>query len=106
MPVFGVPANDLGDPDWIDLGETENRFYLRMNVLDKPGVIADVSAILRDHSISIESLIQHGRDPDQPVSVIMVTHEVKRKEMDAACDKIAALDVSVEKPCLMRIEDL
>lgn len=104
VPTFGVPAAQLKPAKIMDRGETESRYYLRMSVLDKPGVIADVSAILRDLHISIESVIQHGRDPDQPVDVMITTHTAKQKHMSEACARIANLACSVSKPCLMRIE--
>lgn len=106
IPTFGVPANDLKDPAWIDLGETVSGYYLRLDVLDKPGVIAEVSAILRDHNVSIESFIQHGRDPEQPVALVMTTHEAKQADITAACEKIEQLDSVNAEPCLMRIEPL
>ena len=67
-------------------------------------MIADVSAILRDHDASIESMVQHGRDPGQPVSVVLVTHDVKRGDIEAACEEISKLKSCLEKPYLMRIE--
>ncbi len=106
IPTFGIPANDLKDPAWIDLGETVSRYYLRLEVLDKPGVIADVSAILRDHDVSIESFIQHGRDPEAPVALVMTTHEAKQASIKAACDQIKELECVSNEPCLMRIEEL
>jgi homoserine dehydrogenase len=106
IPTFGVPANDLKNPAWIDLGETVSGYYLRLDVLDKPGVIAEVSAILRDHNVSIESFIQHGRDPEQPVALVMTTHEAKQADITAACEKIEQLDSVNAEPCLMRIEPL
>lgn len=105
VPTFGVPVTVLKDPVFMDEGDVSAPHYMRLNVLDKPGVLADVSAILRDQNISIESLIQHGRDPDQPVSVVITTHEARRGDLLKACDLIGALDESVEAPALMRIEN-
>lgn len=106
VPTFGVPAQALQKPQWVELGSTTSRYYLRLNVLDQPGVIADISAILRDFNISIGSLMQHGHDPGQPVPVVLISHETKQADMTAACEKIAALACSVEEPCLMRIVEL
>ena len=106
IPTFGVPANDLKDPVWIDQGEVESGYYLRFDVLDKPGVIAEVSAVLRDHNVSIESFIQHGRDPNQPVALVMTTHEAKQADIQAACEAIKDLSSVNADPCLMRIEPL
>ena len=103
VPVFGIPAPKLKVMRVMDIGRTQSRFYLRMTVLDKPGVIADVSAILRDEEISMESVLQHGRDPDQPVDVVLTTHESLCENMRGACDKIEKLPAVVDKPCLMRV---
>ncbi|MCB1532453.1 MAG: homoserine dehydrogenase [Alphaproteobacteria bacterium] len=104
VPTFGIPAKALKKPDFIDPATIKQHYYLRLTVTDQPGVIADVSAILRDHDASIESMVQHGRDPGQPVSVVLVTHDVKRGDIEAACEEISKLKSCLEKPYLMRIE--
>lgn len=106
IPTFGIPVENLEKPDGVVIGNTVSRYYLRLGVLDKPGVIADISAILRDLNISIGSLIQNERDPGQAVPVVLISHETRHADMLAACEKIAALDCSVEEPCVMRIEEL
>lgn len=106
LPAFGIPAKDLKAAVWADPGETINSYYLRLMVLDRAGVIADVSAILRDKNISIEGLVQRGRDPGQPVPVIITTHETRHADMMAACELIEKLDCCVEKPRAMCIEEL
>ncbi len=105
-PVFGVPANDLSKPVWADEGDLISRFYLRLTVLDKPGVLADVSAILRDHNVSIEVLLQRGRDPEQPVPLVLITHDTRQQDIELACELISGLDVVEEPPCLLRIEQV
>lgn len=105
VPVFGVPVRELKNYRDMDIGKIVHPYYVRLNVLDKPGVIASVSAILRDHKISIESLVQHGRAPGQVVSVVMTTHETPRAQVMKACAKIAALKAVRGKPCVMRIEE-
>ncbi len=106
LPTFGVPVDQLKDAKWVDIGTTENRYYLRLTVIDKPGVIADISAILRDHEISIEGMIQKGRDPGQPVPIVITTHDCRHQNMLDAVQNIENLKNCVEKPCLMAIEEL
>jgi homoserine dehydrogenase len=79
-------------------------YYLRLMVLDRPGVIADVTAILRDNAISLDSMLQRGRKPGEAVPVVLVTHECQEANMRAAIDRIAALDAVLETPALIRIE--
>jgi len=106
LPVFNIPAAKLADGNWADIGKSRSVYYLRMSVLDKPGVIADVSAILRDHNISIETLVQRAQEPNAPVPVVLTTHDVLHSDMAAALEDIKKLDAVVEKPFLMRVEEL
>jgi homoserine dehydrogenase len=74
-------------------------------VLDQPGVIADISAILRDHKVSLESVLQRGRDPHQAVAVILTTHETTEDSIRRVSDQIGKLKSVTEPPYLMRIEE-
>jgi homoserine dehydrogenase len=105
-PTFGVPAKNLSEPQWADASESLSHYYLRLMVVDQPGVIADISSILRDADISIESLVQHGRDPGAVVSVVLTTHETRHGDMLGACARFAELNAVVDEPCLMRIDSL
>lgn len=104
MPTFGVSASSLATMTSAGAEDIVSEQYLHLRAIDKPGVIADVSAVLRDYNISIESLLQRGRDPGQPVSVIIVTHECSRAAIRAAVAKIAALAAMVAAPTVLRIE--
>lgn len=106
LPTFGIPAKSLKAAQWVDLGQMMNSYYLRLNVLDKSGVIADVSAILRDCNISIEGMLQRGRDPGQPVPIVITSHETRHADMLQAVERIEKLSTCVEKPCLIAIEEL
>ena len=88
----------------VPIGEHVGAFYLRLMVTDRPGVIADVAAILRDHGVSLESLLQHGRSPQEAVPVVLVTHDVRERDMYAAAERIALLPAVLEPPALIRIE--
>jgi homoserine dehydrogenase len=104
IPVFGVPAGQLKKVPSVNL--THNaRYYIRLSVMDKPGVVADISAILRDESISIESLLQSGKSATESVPVVITTHTANTLFMAKAVDKIAKLPTVVHKPCLLHIED-
>jgi homoserine dehydrogenase len=79
-------------------------YYLRLMVVDRPGVIADVTAALRDAGVSLESMLQRGRSPGEAVPVVLVTHETREAAMRAALDRIGALDAVLERPAMIRIE--
>ena len=106
LPLFNVPAADLADRPGAPMERRHGCYYIRLNVVDQPGVIAEISAIMRDQSISLESLLQRGRDPGEIVSVVLTTHETDEAAMVEAMDRIGALTVVVEKPCMIRIEHL
>ncbi len=102
LPFLGVTA-----PAKMQAADTNARigsYFIRLTVLDKPGVIADVSAILRDCGVSMESILQRGRAPGHPVPVILTSHETVEGDMLEAVKKIGGLESSVAPPHLMRIE--
>src|SRR3546814_11603445 len=81
------------------------RFYIRLIVRDQPGVLADVSAVLRDHKISIESLVQRGRaeGDKQPVAVVLISHEAREADMARALQRLAKLRSVLRPTALTRI---
>lgn len=104
LPVFGVPADRLADHPVAPMSAHEGSFYIRLLVLDQPGVLADVAAVLRDHAVSIESLIQRGRNPGQAVPIVLTSHDTVEAGMRDALSRIAALPAVLEPPRLIRIE--
>lgn len=106
-PVFGIASTQLRQLPTLPMERHACAYYLRLLVLDKPGVIADVSAVLRDADISMESMLQRGRaeGEGEPVPVIIMTHETSEASMQAALTRIAALDATLEPPQLIRIVD-
>ncbi len=106
LPTFSVPAVSLDPLPVADTDQGVGAYYIRLSVVDRPGVIAEISAILRDEAISIESLLQRGRAPGEAVTVILITHDTVTAAMRRALDKIGALDVVQRAPKTIRIEQL
>jgi homoserine dehydrogenase len=108
LPVFGIPAAGLARLPNLPMGEHCCPYYLRLLVLDRPGVIADVAAALRDENISMESMIQRGRaeGEGEAVPVVIMTHETQEAQIQRALARIAELTAVVEQPRLIRIVDL
>jgi homoserine dehydrogenase len=79
-------------------------YFLRLMVVDEPGVLADVTAILRDHGISLESMLQHGRKPGEAVPIVLVTHETNEAAINQAIARIGKIAAVLEEPALIRIE--
>ena len=86
------------------MGRHRGRYYIRLMVADRPGVFADIAAALRDSEVSMEAVLQKGRSADEPVPVVMTTHETREASMIQALDKIVALDTVLEPPRMIRIQ--
>lgn len=104
VPTFGVPVDELADHPIAPLAAHEGSYYIRLMVLDEPGVLADISAVLRDHLVSIESLIQRGRNPGQAVPIVLTSHDTTEARMRDALVRIGALPTVLEPPRMIRIE--
>ena len=103
-PVWGAAGSALSSAPSVPMGSHLGAYYLRLMVVDRPGVIADVTAILRDMGVSLESMLQRGRSPGEAVPVVLVTHETQESAMRAALDRIGALETVMEEPSIIRIE--
>jgi homoserine dehydrogenase len=103
-PVWGAQSGALTDAPSVPMTAHLGPYYLRLMVVDRPGVIADVTAVLRDLGISLESMLQRGRSPGEAVPVVLVTHETREAAMREALARIAALDTVLEDPAVIRIE--
>jgi homoserine dehydrogenase len=102
---FGVPTADLCALPGVPIERHHGAYYIRLMVVDQPGVIADVAAALRDEHVSMESMIQRGRAPGEAVPVVLTTHVTVEAAMRRALKKIEALDTVLEPPHMIRIED-
>lgn len=88
------------------MDDLEGEYYLRLAVTDKPGVLADITAILKKFEISIEALRQEGRSPGESVPLVIVTHDAREKSIQSALAEIADLEAVQEPPRLIRIEEI
>ena len=103
-PVWGAAAEALSAMPSVPMSAHVGPYYMRLMVVDRPGVIADVTAVLRDQGVSLESMLQRGRSPGEAVPVVLVTHETKESAMREAVSRISALGTVMEEPALIRIE--
>jgi homoserine dehydrogenase len=106
LPTFGVPVADLRSLPAATMAHHIGAYYIRLTVVDQPGVMADVTAALRDAQVSVKALIQHSHDLGDGASVVLTTHENREDSMLQALAEIAALDTVLETPCMIRIEQL
>ena len=106
LPVLGVPAGELVEIPAASMARHNGAYYIRLMVVDRPGVMADVTAALRDAHVSVEALIQRGRNPGDVVPVVLTTHETEEASMVRALERIGALDAVLDTPRMIRIEQL
>jgi len=107
VPHLAFQPDRLADTRILPMGEVVTSYYLRMRVLDQPGVLADITRILADRTISIDAMIQ--REPgegEEQVDIIMLTHETQEKNLDAAMAAIEALPVVTGSVTRIRLEEL
>ena len=101
---FSVPVAELEAMAPADSGPRVGRACIRFTVADRPGVLAEITAAMRDAGVSIESLIQKGRAGDaEAVMVAMVTHEGPES---AVAEALRLLDGSAsltEPPLVMQL---
>jgi len=107
VPHLAFQPNAMVDLTILPLSEVITSYYLRLRVEDKPGVLADITRILADQQISIDAMIQ--REPDEgeeQTDIIMLTHQTREKNVDAAIAKIESLSVVKGQITRLRLEEL
>ncbi len=107
VPHLAFQPDALSDFPILPMEEVETAYYLRMQATDRPGVLADVTRILADHSISIEAILQ--KEPVagmSSVSVIILTQRVLERHMNQAVARIQALDTISGEVTRIRLEQL
>ena len=88
---FGRPVGALTVPDAIAQGAGRSCYYLRLEVTDKSGVLAEVTDVLKSCDISVETLIQKGHDSDGSASLVMIVHETDAAAIKAASNALSAI---------------
>lgn len=88
-----------------DILDLETRYYIRFSVLDKPNVLANITAVLGKHGISIRHLYQHGEREEKAIPIIVFTHTVRERNIRAALKEIDAMDFVTQMTKIIRIEE-
>ncbi len=107
VPHLAFQAGAIADMPILPIEEVESAYYLRLSAVDQPGVLADVTRILADHHISIEAILQ--KEPpsgETQLPVIILTHRVIEKDMNAAIAAIEALPTIGGNITRIRVETL
>ena len=99
-----VPHGLYGEPLPFDLSVSQ--YYLRLNVADQPGVLAQIAGVLGRNDIGISSMIQPEDHEEDQAPIVLMLHYAKFGTMKAALAEIAELDCVRNQPVLMRVEDV
>jgi homoserine dehydrogenase len=107
VPYLAFQPHSMADTPVLPMSEVTTSYYLRMHVADKLGVLADVTRILAESTISIDAMLQ--KEPslgETQTDIIMLTHQTQEKNVDAAIRKIEALATVLGKVTRIRLEHL
>ena len=106
-PVFAGPGGQggAGTAPVTGLPATPSKFYVRLRVADRPGVIARITDLLARHDLSIESFLQRPPEPGAAnVPIVLTTQPCAEARLRAVTAELAALDAVTEAPLVMPVE--
>ncbi|GHU11639.1 homoserine dehydrogenase [Betaproteobacteria bacterium] len=107
VPHLAFQPDQVRDIPVLPIEETITSYYLRLRVVDKPGVLADITRILADSDISIDAMIQkEPGEGESQTDIIILTHQTVEKNANAAIAKIEALATVQGKVTRLRLETL
>ena len=107
VPHLAFQPDRLADTRILAMEEVITSYYLRMRVVDRPGVLADITRILADLSISIDAMVQkEPSEGEEQVDIIMLTHQAREKQVNSAIARIEGLPVVTGKVTRIRLEEL
>ncbi len=107
VPHLAFQPDHLSDTPFLPMGDVATSYYLRMRVLDRPGVLADIARILADLEISIDAMIQkEPPEGEDQTDIILLTHLTVERSVVAALEAIEALPTVRGKVVRIRLEAL
>jgi homoserine dehydrogenase len=107
VPHLAFQPDRLSSERILPMGEVVTSYYLRMRVVDKPGVLANITRILADSKISIDAMVQkEPGEGEKRVDIVLLTHRAIEKNVNAAMKRIERLATVVGKVTRIRLEEL
>ncbi|MEP3226724.1 MAG: homoserine dehydrogenase [Parasphingorhabdus sp.] len=101
--VFAVPADQMEKSECAESGNRTGKSYIRFIVADKPGVLAEITAAMRDANVSIESLIQTEKTDEGLVLISMVTHQSRERDVVQSLEKLSGSSSLQAEPMVMHL---
>ena len=102
---FSVSANERKKLKFNTIEERLFSAYLRFEVIDKPGVLSNITSIFSKHKVSIKRLVQNPNKNKKISSIIIVTHKSKNKFLNKIIKEVSKKNFIKKKPKLIRIDD-
>ena len=107
IPILGFVKNAIKAKKMLSIEETTSEFYLRFSMKNESGVLAKITQVFAQHSISIDAMVQKEiQEDDEIVDIILVTSNMIEKEMNKIINEIEALPENKDKVVKLRIEQL
>jgi homoserine dehydrogenase len=107
VPHLAFQPDQLSDEPVLSIDQVKTSYYLRMHVVDQPGVLADITRILADSNISIDAMVQkEPGEGESRVDIVMLTHLALEKNVNQAMVKIEQLSSVEGKVTRIRLESL
>ncbi len=104
-PPLGLDYDNIIVPTPMQLEDAQNSYYLRITCEDKLGVLAQITTIFANHSLSVMSALQHGKNDDNSVAIVFTLDKAKRQEVMGAISEIEALQEVKTRVTAIRIEE-
>lgn len=104
-PMLGFKGDFAQKLRLKNIDSIESRYYLRLRVADKAGVLAKITSILGAHNISIKMLIQRESSDKNEAILLLSTHKSIECDMQRAIQSLCELEVVTQKPFMIRIEE-
>ena len=104
--AFTLPVASLSKRPFSAMDNWHGSYYLRLSVIDKPGVLSEVTAIFKKEAISLQSFLQPSQSTEGSAQLVLTTHETQESAMQRAITEITALTSVKEKPTMIRMENV
>ncbi len=102
-PIPAMAVTYHGQAQVTPVIENVNRYYIRLDATDHPGVMGNLGQACGEHGVSLEMVVQKGTNADGTASIVLVTHEVPEKKMQQALDQIAQQPTTKQVGCMLRV---
>ena len=107
IPILGFVENAIKAKKMLSIEDITSEFYLRLSMKNESGVLAKITQVFAEHSISIDAMVQKEiQEDDEVVDIILVTSTLIEREINKIINEIEALPENKSKAVKLRIEQL